>query len=261
MSFIRARSVFISDTHLGTYGSQAEKIIELLDSISVEKLYLVGDIIDGWQLQSKWYWPETHSFVLEKIIKISENGTKVFYISGNHDDFLRKIGNFKLGGIIFCNEVTHITPDNKKFLVIHGDKYDQVIAKAPWVAYILDALYNFFQFVNRKLNIFLKFFGFKYFSVIDILKANIKSVSNFICHFEFEVLKDIKERKFDGVICGHIHHAQNKKIRGIQYMNCGDWVDSCTALIEDLNGQIKILDWKNQKIKNTHFTFIETMGV
>ena len=164
MSFIRARSVFISDTHLGTYGSQAEKIIELLDSISVEKLYLVGDIIDGWQLQSKWYWPETHSFVLEKIIKISENGTKVFYISGNHDDFLRKIGNFKLGGIIFCKEVTHITPDNKKFLVIHGDKYDQVIAKAPWVAYILDALYNFFQFVNRKLNIFLKFFGFKYFS-------------------------------------------------------------------------------------------------
>ena len=168
MSFIRARSVFISDTHLGTYGSQAEKIIELLDSISVEKLYLVGDIIDGWQLQSKWYWPETHSFVLEKIIKISENGTKVFYISGNHDDFLRKIGNFKLGGITFCKEVTHITPDNKKFLVIHRDKYDQVIAKVPWVAYILDELYNFFQFVNRKLNIFLKFFGFKYFSLIDI---------------------------------------------------------------------------------------------
>ena len=247
---IKFNSIFISDVHLGSKSSQADKLIDFLNRTSSEAIYLVGDFIDGWQLNKKWYWPESHGKVLKKIIQLSEEGRKITYISGNHDDFLRKFGDLTIGKIKICSETIHKSIKKNKYLVIHGDQFDNVINHANWLALIGDYAYNLLLFLNRYFNKVSKIFGFEYFSLSAYLKRKVKLIVNLISNFEKKISNATSERKLNGVICGHIHHAEIRKIKDIDYLNCGDWVESCTALVENLNGEMELINWScSKKIK------------
>ena len=250
MNKLKFKSIFISDAHLGSKGAQAEKLLDFLNKSTAEAIYLIGDIIDGWQLNKKWHWPDSHGKVLDKLIKLSEEGKKVIYVSGNHDDFLRKVGNFSMGGIKFCSEITHRTLKKKKYLVIHGDQYDNIVNHAKWLAILGDVLYNFTLKLNRYLNSIRSFFGYEYFALSAWLKRRIKLAVNFVSDFEKRISEAASKRKMDGVICGHIHHAETRKIGKVDYLNCGDWVESCTALVENINGDMQLVNWScSKKIK------------
>ncbi len=244
---IKFNSIFISDVHLGSKGSQADKLIDFLNRTTSDAIYLVGDIIDGWQLNKKWYWPDSHGKVIKKIIQLSEEGRKITYISGNHDDFIRKFGNLTIGKIKICSETIHRSIKNNKYLVIHGDQFDNVINHANWLALIGDFFYNLTLIINRYYNKFTQFFGFEYFSISAFLKRRVKLLVNFISKFENRISLATSNRNLNGVICGHIHHAEIRKIGNIEYFNCGDWVESCTALVENINGEMELINWSCSK--------------
>ena len=197
MNKLKFKSIFISDAHLGSKGAQADKLLDFLNKSTAEAIYLVGDIIDGWQLNKRWHWPDSHGRVLDKLIKLSEEGKKVIYVSGNHDDFLRKIGNFSMGGIKFCSEITHKTLKKKKYLVIHGDQYDTIVNDAKWLAIIGDVLYNFTLKLNRHLNSVRHYFGYEYFALSAWLKRRIKLAVNFVSDFEKRISEAASKRKLD----------------------------------------------------------------
>ncbi len=247
MSKLKFKSIFISDAHLGSKGSQAEKLLDFLNRSTAEAIYLVGDIIDGWQLNKKWHWPESHAKVLKKLISFANEGKKIIYISGNHDDFLRKIGNLNLGNIKICSEFTHEAKNRKKYLVIHGDQYDNIVSNARWLALIGDIAYNFTLIINRHINRIRKLLGYEYVAISAWLKRRVKLAVNFVSDYEKRISKAALIKKMDGVICGHIHHAELRKIGNIEYLNCGDWVESCTALVENINGEMQIINWSCKK--------------
>ena len=247
MDKLKFKSIFISDAHLGSKGAQADKLLDFLNRSTAEVIYLVGDIIDGWQLNKRWHWPDSHGKVLKKLIGLAEEGKKVIYVSGNHDDFLRKIGDFSIGKIKICSEVTHKAINNKKYLVIHGDQYDNIINNARWLAIIGDFAYSFTLIVNRHLNRIRNLLGYEYFAISAWLKRRVKLAVNFVSDFEKRISEAASTRKMDGVICGHIHHAELRKIGAVEYLNCGDWVESCTALVENINGEMQLINWSCSK--------------
>jgi len=241
----RYRSVFISDAHLGTAGSQAEKLSAFLKQCQCEHLYLVGDIIDGWRLRSTFFWPQAHTNVIRKILTKSKRGTQVYYVTGNHDDFLRKFVDYELrmGNIRVVNDAVHVTADNRKLFVIHGDLFDVVTRYHRWVARIGDVAYITLLRVNRHFNSVRARLGYPYFSLSAYAKHKVKSAVNFISEFEKAVAHECRRRGFDGVVCGHIHHAEIKTIEGVTYYNSGDWVESCSALVEHFDGRMEIVYW------------------
>lgn len=242
---LRYRSVFISDAHLGTVGSQAEALAAFLKQCQCEKLYLVGDIIDGWRLQSTFFWPQEHTNVIRKILTKSKRGTQVYYVTGNHDDFLRKFVDYELrmGNIHVVNDCIHVTADNRKLFVIHGDLFDVVTRYHRWVARIGDVAYVTLLRANRYVNQVRARMGYPYWSLSAYAKHKVKSAVNFISEFEKAVAHECRRRGFDGVVCGHIHHAEMKTIEGVSYYNSGDWVESCSALVEHFDGRMEIVYW------------------
>jgi UDP-2,3-diacylglucosamine pyrophosphatase LpxH len=240
------KSIFISDVHLGTRDCKASELHNFLKHNKCETLYLVGDIIDGWRIQqNKWMWNQSHSNVVQKILKLAKRGTKVIYVAGNHDEFLRPLMPYGIGfgDIEIVNQIEHIGVDGKRYLVIHGDIFDGISTIAPWLGYIGDKGYDLILNLNNKFNWIRHKMGFGYWSLSAYIKHKVKSAVDFIFDFEKNLIVYCKKRGFDGIICGHIHHAEIKEIDGLSYMNDGDWVESMTALVEHLDGTWEIVTW------------------
>jgi UDP-2,3-diacylglucosamine pyrophosphatase LpxH len=235
------RAIFISDLHLGTPGCQAEALLEFLKTHSCDTLYLVGDIIDGWQLRRKWYWPQAHNDVVQKLLRKARKGCRVIYVPGNHDEFARDFLDHSFGGVEVVESAVHVTADGKKLWVIHGDYFDGVIQFAKWLAYLGDTLYDWALKANRHLNYMRGRLGMPYWSLSAYLKLKVKKAVNFISDFEVAVAHEAKKRGYDGVVCGHIHHAEIRNIDGVLYCNDGDWVESLSTLVEHQDGRLEIL--------------------
>jgi UDP-2,3-diacylglucosamine pyrophosphatase LpxH len=244
------RSIFISDVHLGTYDSKADLLNNFLKHNTCDHLYLVGDIIDGWRIQqNKWRWKQSHTNVVRRILGFTKKGTRVTFIAGNHDEFLRLIIPYgvEFGNVEILNQAEHIGIDGRHYLVTHGDLFDGITRLTPWLAFLGDKAYDVVLSLNSKLNWILHRFGFRYFSLSQYLKGRVKKAVDFIFQFEKNLAGYCKKRGFDGVICGHIHHAEIKEIDGVIYMNDGDWVESCTALVEHWDGRWEIIAWIKEK--------------
>lgn len=245
----KVKSLFISDVHLGCAHCKSKELLSFLRSIDPENLYLVGDIIDGWKMKNKLLWTDEYTMIFKRILGMVKSGTKVYYITGNHDEFLRKFSDNHFGHIEIVDEVIHETISGKKLLVIHGDIFDQLTIQSPWLYYIGDKAYSFSMWLNSIYNKIRTTFGFKYFSLSAILKKSVKKAVNFVNNFEHLVVKHTLEKDCTGVICGHIHTPIIKKIENIDYYNCGDWVESCSALIENYDGEIELI-FPEESLKN-----------
>jgi UDP-2,3-diacylglucosamine pyrophosphatase LpxH len=237
------RSIFISDVHLGSKGAKAEFLSEFLKYNQCDKLYLVGDIIDGWRLKKRIFWPQEHTNVIRRILTKAKRGTEVVFVTGNHDDFLRRYSGVDFGNIRLTDEAVHVTTSGEKLLVVHGDKYDSVIQTQKWLAVIGDWGYESLVVVNRYFNRIRHKFGMGYWSLSAFIKQKVKSAVSFISAYEEAVVDDCKKQGYKGVICGHIHHPEIREINGVEYLNCGDWVESCTAIVETRDGEMKLLQW------------------
>ncbi|HLG86414.1 MAG TPA: UDP-2,3-diacylglucosamine diphosphatase [Alphaproteobacteria bacterium] len=239
----RYRTIWISDIHLGTKGCQAEMLLEFLKETECEQLYLVGDIIDGWRLKRSWYWPQAHNDVIQKLLRKARKGTNVIYIPGNHDEGFREFLGHEFGRVQIIDEVIHTMADGRKFLITHGDKFDVVVNYARWLALIGDAAYSFALGLNTWYNFARRKLGFPYWSLSAYLKHKVKNAVEFIGDYETALASEARRRNVQGVICGHIHHAIMRDIDGITYCNDGDWVESCTALVEHEGGRLEIIPW------------------
>jgi UDP-2,3-diacylglucosamine pyrophosphatase LpxH len=243
---LRVRSVWISDVHLGTPGCQAAALLDFLKTVESESLYLVGDIVDGWQLRRSWYWPQAHNDVVQKLLRKARKGTRVVFVPGNHDEFARKYLGQSFGGIEVVDDCIHTTADGRRLWVTHGDYFDGVIQCAKWLAYVGDSAYEFTLRLNRHFNSLRARLGLPYWSLSKYLKLKVKRAVSFIGDFEQAVAREARKRGVHGVVCGHIHHAELREIDGILYANDGDWVESLTALVEHADGQLEIVDWSRQ---------------
>ncbi|MGI9133410.1 MAG: UDP-2,3-diacylglucosamine diphosphatase [Rhodoferax sp.] len=255
----RARAVFLSDIHLGTAGCQAEALLDFMKSHPSEYLYLVGDIVDGWQLRRRWYWPQAHNDVVQKLLRSARKGCKVFFIPGNHDEFARGFVGHQFGGIEVMEDAVHTTADGRTLWVTHGDYFDGVIQCAKWLAFLGDNLYEFTLRLNRYLNRLRARLGLPYWSLSAYLKHKVKSALNYVTDFEVAVAHEARERGHDGVVCGHIHRAEMRQINGILYCNDGDWVESRTALIEHFDGQLELVYWSDAPSRALALTTPQTV--
>ena len=239
----RYRAVFISDLHLGTPGCQAAALLDFLKAHPSQYLYLVGDIVDGWQLRRRWYWPQAHNDVVQKLLRRARKGCRVIYVPGNHDEFAREFIGHQFGGIEVAEEAVHRTADGRALWVIHGDYFDGVIQCAKWLAYVGDNLYEFTLKLNRHLNHLRGRLGLPYWSLSAYLKQKVKKALNYVTDFEVAVAAEARKRGHDGVVCGHIHRAEMREINGTLYCNDGDWVESRTALVEHFDGRLELVHW------------------
>ena len=237
------RAVFISDLHLGTPGCQAHALLDFLRSHPSDFLYLVGDIVDGWQLRRRWYWPQSHNDVVQKLLRRARKGCRVVFVPGNHDEFARAFIGHQFGGIEVIADAVHTTADGRRLWVTHGDYFDGVVQCAKWLAYLGDNLYEFTLRLNRHLNRLRARFGLPYWSLSAYLKHRVKSALNYVTDFEVAVAQAAKRRGHQGVVCGHIHRAEMREINGILYCNDGDWVESRTALVEHMDGRLELVHW------------------
>ncbi|HZV11146.1 MAG TPA: UDP-2,3-diacylglucosamine diphosphatase [Novosphingobium sp.] len=240
------RTVWISDIHLGTRGCNAVMLVEFLKSIETDTIYLVGDIIDGWRLSRGWYWPDAHNEVIRRILKMAHRGTRVVFVCGNHDEMLRPYAGLTFGGVELVLECIHETVDGRRLLVTHGDAFDAVVLYHRWLAFLGDKAYSAMMRVNVVFNGIRRRMKLPYWSLSAYLKKRVKNAVQFIGRFEEAVAHAAIERGVDGVVCGHIHSAEIREIEGITYYNDGDWVESCTALVEDVAGVISIVDWAQE---------------
>jgi UDP-2,3-diacylglucosamine pyrophosphatase LpxH len=237
------RTIFISDVHLGTRGCKAEILADFLAANACDTLYLVGDIIDGWQLQRRWYWNHEQTRVVQEILAKADRGTRVIFIPGNHDEFLRRYAGRTLAGIEIALEAIHETADGKRLWVLHGDVFDSVIGYAKWLAHVGDRAYSFALALNDRLHAIRRWIGLPYWSLSAYLKHAVKNAVEYVSRYEEIVARAAAAKGVDGVMCGHIHHAEIRSIGAIRYLNDGDWVESCTALVEDARGHLEILRW------------------
>ena len=242
----RYRTIFISDTHLGTRGCKAELLADFLRRTECEALYLVGDIVDGWRLRRSWYWPATHNDVVQEILRKAREGTQVVYIPGNHDEALRDYTGLSFGGVECALETVHETADGRRFLVMHGDHFDGVVMHARWLALLGDWAYTVALVISDAISVVRRKLGLSYWSLSAYLKYKVKNTVEYVSNYEQALVREARNRKVDGVICGHIHHAEIRTIENITYCNDGDWVESCTALVEDQAGVLSIITWRDQ---------------
>jgi UDP-2,3-diacylglucosamine pyrophosphatase LpxH len=249
----RWRAIFISDTHLGTPGCKAPLLLDFLKHNDSEWLYLVGDIVDGWSLQRSWYWHQSHNDVVQKLVRKARKGTHVIYVPGNHDESLRQFAGHEFGRISLVEEAIHRTADGRRFLVVHGDLFDGVVRYAPWLARIGDWAYQKVLWLNGKLNAARCRLGYPYWSLSAYLKYKVKNAVEYVSRFEETLADEARRRKVDGVVCGHIHKAEIRDIGGIVYCNDGDWVESCTALAEDFDGSLHVLEWAKSGVHQRVF--------
>lgn len=240
----RLRAVFISDLQLGTPGCQAEALLAFLKAHPSDTLYLVGDIVDGWQLRKRWYWPQSHNDLVQKLLRRARKGCRIIFVPGNHDEFARHFVGHGFGGIEVMEEAVHVTADGRRLWVVHGDYFDAVVQCARWLACVGDNLYEFTLRLNRHLNVLRARLGLPYWSLSAYLKHKVKTALNYVTSFEAAVAQEARSRGHDGVVCGHIHRAEMRMINGTLYCNDGDWVESLTALVEHENGRLEIVEWR-----------------
>jgi len=237
------KTIFISDIHLGSKACQAELLLDFLKNNDSEKLYLVGDIVDGWRLKRKWYWPQSHNDVVQKILRKARKGTEIIYVPGNHDEGLRRYIGTHFGGIEVRPTDIYEAVNGDKYLVLHGDSFDNVMLYARWLASIGDHAYDLVLRLNTVFNGLRRLMGLRYWSLSSYLKIKVKNAVQFISEFERVLVQEAQKAGVQGVICGHIHHAEMKQYGDIIYMNDGDWVESCTALVEHFDGTWEIIFW------------------
>lgn len=239
----RCRTLFVSDIHLGTRGCQASMFVDFLSHVQVEKIYLVGDIFDGWRLRRGWHWPQAHNDVVEALLARAHDGVPIIYIPGNHDEIMRRYLGTHFGGIDVKDEDVHTTADGRRFLVTHGDKYDVVVMNAKWLAHIGDWAYNVILMANTGYNKLRRLWGGQFWSLSNWAKQTVKSAVNFIGEYEKVLADEASRGGYNGIVCGHIHKAEMVQMGDISYVNCGDWVESCTAIIEENDGTLRLIDW------------------
>ncbi|MDB5411614.1 MAG: UDP-2,3-diacylglucosamine hydrolase [Rhodospirillales bacterium] len=237
------RTIFLSDIHLGTRGCKADFLLDFLRWNDSEMLFLVGDIVDGWRMRRSWYWTQSHNDVIQKVLRKARKGTKVTYIPGNHDEWLREYTQIELGGIKVVDEAVHITADGRRLLIIHGDAYDGVVKYARWLALLGDWAYNLMIWFNTHFNHLRRRLGYPYWSLSAYLKGKVKNAVVYVGNFADAVADEARRRGVDGVVCGHIHKAEIRQLGDVLYCNDGDWVESCTALVEHWDGRLEIIDW------------------
>ncbi|MEL6967763.1 MAG: UDP-2,3-diacylglucosamine diphosphatase [Pseudomonadota bacterium] len=242
-SSLNFRTVFISDLHLGTKRSQTEMVLEFLKHVEADTIYLVGDIVDNWALRRKWFWAQSHNDVIQKLLRKARKGTEIIYIPGNHDEQFRDFVDQAFGNVRVEMQAMHVTSTGQKYLVLHGDEFDGVVLYHKWLAHLGDHAYELAVSLNYYFNRVRRFFRLPYWSLSAYLKRRVKRAVEFIGNFEAVVVREAKARGAHGVICGHIHSAEMRMIGDIHYCNDGDWVESCTALVETHEGEMMLLDW------------------
>ena len=236
----RYRTAWISDVHLGTAGANAESLLGFLREYEFETLYVVGDLIDIWALRRSIYWPQAHNDVIQKLLRAGRKGTQIVYIPGNHDEFISGfLGQY--GAISIQSRAIHVTTDGRRLLIIHGHELDTVIQNIRWLAFIGDMGYQALLKLNRPVNWIRRMMGLGYWSLSAAVKRSVKNAVSFIGEFEKAIVRYADKDQVSGVVCGHIHSPAIRKIGAVDYLNCGDWVESCSALVEDFNGKIELL--------------------
>jgi UDP-2,3-diacylglucosamine pyrophosphatase LpxH len=238
----RYRTLFISDCHLGSGGAKAKELARFLKQVDCDTVYLVGDVIDMWRLRQRWYWPDTHNSVMRRLLKMSHKGTTIVYVPGNHDEAARPFCGLSFGGMQMAMTAVHLTADGRRLLVTHGDQFDLVVRNSRLLALAGTVGYEVLLKINGVYNFGRRLFGLPYDSLSQAIKARVKSACNFISNFEQALVAEARAGGFDGVVCGHIHKAEQRMIGTLEYLNCGDWVESCTALVEHDDGRIELLD-------------------
>jgi UDP-2,3-diacylglucosamine pyrophosphatase LpxH len=237
------RTLFLSDFHLGSRGCQARLLLDFMRFHDAETIFLVGDIVDGWRLRRGWYWPQEHNDVVQKFLRKARKGSRVVYIPGNHDEFLRDYIGSQFGGIELVDRAIHVTADGRRLLVIHGDQFDVVVRHSRWLAHIGDKAYGTVLVLNTLFNRARRRLGFGYWSLSAYLKLKVKNAVNYIGAFEEALAGEARREGADGVVCGHIHHARIGDFSGFHYVNTGDWVESCSAVAEHHDGRLEIIRW------------------
>jgi UDP-2,3-diacylglucosamine pyrophosphatase LpxH len=240
---LRFRTVWISDIHLGTAGCRATELLGFLRDVECDTLFLVGDIVDGWQLERTWMWPQAHNDIVQKLLRKARKGTRVIYVPGNHDEFARRYLGHNFGGVDLVEDAIHVTADGRKLWITHGDLFDGVIQCARWLAVVGDRAYEFTLRLNRWFNYMRARLGLPYWSLSKYLKLKVKRAVSYVSDFEVAVAREARKRGVDGVVCGHIHHAEMRMIDGMLYCNDGDWVESLSALVEHDDGRLELIDW------------------
>ena len=243
----RFRAIWISDVHLGFKGCRADYLLDFLKSTESDYLYLVGDFIDMWSMRRNFFWPQSHNDVIRAVLGKAKRGTRVVYVPGNHDELLRDYDGMSFGDVLIRNEIVHTTADGRRLLILHGDAYDSVIRCSKLIESIGSWSYGWLLDVNRLVNWTRRKLGFPYWSLAAYLKHKVKNAVNYISSFETVVAHEACKHKVDGLVCGHIHHAEITKIGGVLYCNDGDWVESCTALVEHFDGALQLLHWADQQ--------------
>jgi UDP-2,3-diacylglucosamine pyrophosphatase LpxH len=244
------RTIWISDVHLGTKGCNAELLIDFLDHTDSDTMYLVGDIIDGWRLKKKFYWPPEHSDIVWRILKRAKRGTRIVYIPGNHDEMVRPFSGMNFGGVEIRRAAFHYTADGRRLMVLHGDEFDTIMLAHRWLAFVGDALYHAMMKLNGWVASVRKLFGLPYWSISKAAKHKVKNAVEFISKYEEVVARAAGERGADGVVCGHIHTAEIREFdhdgKSVSYYNDGDWVEGCNALVEHFDGKMELLHWPEE---------------
>jgi UDP-2,3-diacylglucosamine pyrophosphatase LpxH len=244
------RTIWISDLHIGSTQCQADVLLDFLKHNESEKLYLVGDIIDFWALSKKVYWPRDHNTIIQKILRKARHGSRVVYIPGNHDENIREYDNYVFGDIIVKTSDVHTTFLGKRFLIVHGDEYDTIAKYHQWIAKLGSKGYDFLLDINRLLRAIRLYFGIQsQFSLAAFVKFKVKNAVQFISDYEKSIVETLKDGQLDGVICGHIHHAEIKEIGGFLYVNTGDFVESCSAIVEHQDGTLELVRWKKVELE------------
>lgn len=242
----RFRTIWVSDIHLGTRGCNTDLLIDFLDNTDSETLYLVGDIIDGWRMKKKFFWPSAHNDVVWRVLKRARRGTRIVYIPGNHDEMFRQFTGLDFGKVEIRRKAIHETADGRRLLVLHGDEFDAIMLSHRWLAHVGDFAYAMLMALNRWVNAARRRLGMPYWSLSKHAKHKVKNAVEFISKFEEVVAEEAGKRGVDGVVCGHIHTAEIRDIEGIEYFNDGDWVEGCTALVEHFDGRMEILHWAEE---------------
>lgn len=267
------KTLFLSDVHLGSRHAQTESLLAFLSQLKEtsppEKLYIVGDFIDGWKLRRKWYWNDDSNLIIRKILSLLRRGTEVYYVAGNHDEFLRHfMHEYKLlefGSISVGDEFVHTTADGKKLLILHGDQFDLVTQYARWLSVLGDLGYEFLLRMNRYVNAIRQLFTRRRWSLSKAVKANVKKAVNFVSDYEKFLSSYAREQGCEGCVCGHIHTPEMRVMEdGFLYCNTGDWVESCTAIVEDDSGKLTMyhhddwLDLQEQNLSDDELTVAMT---
>ncbi|TCO74151.1 UDP-2,3-diacylglucosamine pyrophosphatase LpxH [Rhodovulum euryhalinum] len=218
-------------------------LLDFLSRHEAERIFLIGDIFDGWQLRRSWHWPQSHNDVVQEMLARARRGVEVCYIPGNHDEALRAYPGTHFGGIEVVSQANHVTADGQRLLITHGDQFDSIIVNAKWLAHVGDRAYSVALWLNTRLNRFRKLWGGQYWSLSNWAKQQVKQAVNYISEYEQVLAAEARRGGYDGIVCGHIHKAELTRIDGLCYANCGDWVESCTALVEHPDGRLELIDW------------------